>query len=436
MGHRPLLALALVAIGGSAAADGSRAAAESPWVGFSLVFGDDFKGPSEAGVLDVRTGGVLWREAFPDYVWVRAWGDLLLVTSLNGASRYACAAYDLRRGTVRFRTQGRLWEPFSQHGRTLLAFEEKDRLVAFDPATGVEAWTIQLRKGATVRLTPRGDRIVARSEGTYTAYAPEDGRTLWESTGFPSDWFSLSGGRLWIFPSGSRRPLQLGMSDGRLLETPELPANVVGFVEQRDNVDFFLERGLVRLRADDLSRVWALDLPEAVSYGWGDARNIVLDARNSSRLLFVDAVAGKLRSAVELEKIDFGGSTSNLNHPRYFIHSRHQHGRPHTLRIVDRADGRIAWEGQVDDFEDGWKGDSLLVRNDDRLRHIDLPSGRERWWAPVVGSWEETERRAGRILISTGREISALDIATGRPEWRMTFGREAKDVTLSTLPSP
>ncbi len=434
MGRRPLLALTALALGGSAAADGSGGTVESPWVGFSLVFGNDSKGPSEAGVLDARTGRVLWRESFPDYVWVRAWRNLLLVTAAKGERLYACVAYDILKGTPRFRANGRLWEPLFPHGRPLLVFEADDDLVAIDPATGLEAWTIRLRKDATARLTPQGDRIVARSGGTYTAYAPDDGRTLWESTGFPSDWFSLSGGRLWIFQNGCRRPMQLGMSDGRLRETPELPADIVGFIEQRDSVDFLLERSLVRLRASDLARVWDLDLPEAASAGWGDARTVVLDSRSSSRLLLVDAAAGRLLSMLDVERLNAGSSSSNLNHPRYYLKSIRPQGQATTLRILKRSDGRVVWQGKVDDYENGWKADSLLVRNEDRLRCLELPSGGERWWAPIQGKWTETERRGGHILIATDRGISALDVAIGRVAWRMDFGREAKDVTLSTLP--
>lgn len=415
------------------AADGSGAAPESPWVGFSLAYGPESKGPSEAGVLDARSGRVLWRREFEDYVWVRAWRELTLVTAVKREGVYACEAFETVGGAPRFRAEGRLWEVLPGP-RSLLVFAADGRLVAIEPGSGRAAWTIRLRKDASSRLARPGGPIIARSGGTYSAYAVDDGRALWETAGLPSEHFVLAGGRIWAFPGGGRRPVEIGLADGRPRETPELPTTAVRIPDQRDFVDVIADRCVTRRRGEDLSLVWSTVLPETLSYGWGNARNLVLTGQGTSNTLLLDGASGKLLAVVDQEEMTTGSTRSSLDHPRYFWKAVQPANRPARLRLFERADGRPVWDGRVDDYEEGWTGDAFLVRMGNELRLIGLPSGAERWRTPIDGDWTETERRAGRFLIATRRRLAALGAASGREDWSMDFARETRDVTLTIHP--
>jgi outer membrane protein assembly factor BamB len=401
----------------------------SPLVGYSISTGGERKGPTEAGVLDLRTGAAVWSERLDPLAWPRACGNLLLVTSWLDEERRQTRAYSLVSGSPRFKVDGAMYDIVGR-GRPL--FRDGDRFFALDASTGSELWRLPTAESGWLRFLPALDILLAHSNKTHAAYSARDGRMLWERARDGSDDLNFAGGRLWLTKRDQTHPVEIEPLSGREREATELPGPVLAVVDQGAFASFILERSVVRVSGSSLSRAWMTDLPVAVSSGWGDARSIVLDARGKSdALLLLDAATGRLLANEPLEEIQSGSSSMRMTHPRYVLKTIQKTGHSPVVRILDRTDGRLAWKDTTEDHEEGWKEGFFLVRRGDTLHALDVARGAMAWTAPIAGIWKDTERRCGRILIATSRAIVALDAQTGRECWRRDFGAEAGDVTLA-----
>lgn len=411
-------------------------AGESPLVGFVIHSAGGEKSRVETGVLDARSGAILWRAEFtgnPVDPWAREWANLHLVTLRFKDERCECHAFSFRTGERRFKTEGSFWEALAGRGRTLLAFRAKDRLIAVDPATGTEAWEVSLAENRWPTLLPPGNAFIVQDEKLYRAYSGEDGRALWERPREGSDHLVSSGRRLWLHNYQAHRAVEIDLHTGRETGSPPLPEPLTRIIEQRDFIDVIAQNEVVRLRGSDLSRVWTAELPAPASYGWGDDRTLVLDGQGKqTRLMMLDAATGRLLADEPLE--EFKSASGSLNHPRYLIKSVTPRGGTTVLRVFDRRDGRIAWKGEVEDYEEGWTASSLLIHRGGELRSVELPSAEERWTFPLDGKWKSTQRRWGRILVATTRSITALDASTGRTAWTTALDPGASNVHLTRPP--
>lgn len=428
-----LLALLLPPAGDSS----GTAAGESPLVGFAIRSSSGEKSRVETGVLDARNGAVLWRAEFAGNQvepWTREWANLQLVMLRFKDGRSECHAFSFRTGERRFKAEGWFLDALACRGRTLLAFRGKDRMIAVDPATGAEAWGVPLGENRWPTLLPTRNAFIVQDDKLYRAFSGEDGTALWERPRDGSDHLTSSGGRLWVHNYQAHRAVEVDFHTGRETGGSPLPEPLTRIIEQRDFIDVIADKEVVRIRGSDLSRVWTAEIPASASYGWGDDRTLVLESQQGMgpRLMMLDAATGRLLADESLE--EFKSATASLNHPRYLIKSVTPRGGATVLRIFDRRDGRIAWKGEVEDYEEGWAASSLLIHRGGELRSVDLPSAEERWTFPLDGKWKATQRRCGRILVATTRSFTALDASTGRRLWTTALDPDVSNVHLARPP--
>lgn len=94
-------------------------------------------------------------------------------------------------------TYDRLFEPVVAGDRMFIGFNDSDKVVALDLATGRELWTFFAE--GPVRLAPvvwRGKVYFASDDGNLYCVSADDGRELWSFRGGPSARKALGNGRL------------------------------------------------------------------------------------------------------------------------------------------------------------------------------------------------------------------------------------------------
>ena len=411
-------------------------AAESPLVGFTTVSSPGAEGRARAGVLDARTGRVLWGVSFAGGVndaCPSVHGDLLAVVINSRSEGYACHVFSFATGRPRFRTDGAAVVDLSNAGRRLLGFPGRDRMAALDPATGLEAWTAPVTRHGVLTILPGRDFFVVEGPRHLTAYSLENGRQAWEREKAPEDRLRLSGGRLWSLKPLEPRLVEVDPLTGGEKTALDLSGPLVAIVPQRDFVDLVLQREVRRLRGRDLALEWATPLPAEAASGHGDARSVVLGGGgDGDRTFLLDAGTGRLLSDHSVER--FTRRDASLAHPRYFIQASRAHDGTTILWVLDRRDGRIAWKDVVEDYEEGGSRDTLLLQREGRLLLVDLATRTERWSRPLDGPWRVSARRGELVLVGTARSIAGLESGTGREAWKIDLAPAASEVRFAPGP--
>lgn len=94
-------------------------------------------------------------------------------------------------------TYDRIFEPVVADGRMFVGFNDRDKVVALDLASGAEIWSVHV--GGPVRLPPavwNGKVYFTSDDGFLHCVSADDGRNLWSVRGGPSARKALGNGRL------------------------------------------------------------------------------------------------------------------------------------------------------------------------------------------------------------------------------------------------
>jgi outer membrane protein assembly factor BamB len=400
-------------------------AAESPIVAFATVSTPGIDGRARAGVLDARTGRVLWSADFAGGVndaRTSVHGNLLAVLLNSRKEGYACHVFELATGRLRFRTEGAACVELPSRGLRFLGFPARDRMRVLDPATGLEAWSAPVTRHSLLTLT--AGLLVAEGPRHVAAYALDDGRPAWEREKSDSDRLRVSGGRIWNLKPGEPRLVELDPSTGRDRTALDLPGPLVALAPHPEFVDLVLEREVRRVRGRDLGLEWAAPLPEPAVRALGDGRSIVVSAGpDGDRTILLDGSTGRVLSNQPVSR--FARCEQSLRHPGYVVQSVGVLERASMLHVFDRRDGRLAWWGAVEEFEDAGR-DALLVRQEGRLLLVDLTTRTERWSRPLDGAWKDTARRGDLLIVGTAASIAGLQASTGQQVWKLDAGPSAE----------
>ncbi len=407
-------------------------ASETPLVAFACVSKPGAEGSARAGVLDARNGRVLWSVPFAGGVndaRVESHGDVLSVVVNSRSEGYSCHVFTRVTGRARFRVDGARCLELPGR-RRLLAFPGRERTVAVDPVTGLEAWSAPATRHLALSAAPGRDFLLAEGPRHLSAYALEDGRPAWEREKAGTERLVASAGRLFSLRPGEPRLVEVDPLTGGEKSSTPLPGPLVAIVAQRDFVDLVLEGEALRLRAADLGREWSTPLPASAASGSGDARSIVLNgAGEGERLILLDAPTGRIVADVPAER--FFPTDVSFDHPLYLLRTvRGREGKT-ALHVHDRRDGRIAWKDEVEGVENPGAGETLLLQRNGRLVLADLGARVERWSLAPDGPWKAAARRSGLVLVATSRSISGVHVATGREAWKLPLEPDAAEVRFA-----
>ncbi len=405
--------------------------ADSPLVAFATVSRPGADGEARAGLLDARTGRVLWSASFAGGVneaRPSVHGNLLAVLVNSRREGYACHVFELSTGRLRFRTEGASCVELPARGRRLLAFPSRDRMRVLDAATGLEAWSAPVTRHAALAVIP--DFLIAEGPRHVAAFRLEDGTRAWEREKAAEDRLRVSAGRLWNLKLREPRLVELDPRTGKDRTVLDLPGPLVAIAPHRECIDLVLEKEVRRLRGRDLALDWQAVLPAAASRGWGDGRSIVVSVEpDGERTLLLDGATGRILYDQPVSR--FARREESLGHPGYFAQSVQTQDGISILRVIDRRDGRIAWKDAVEDHEGGGGRDTLLVQREGRLLLVDLATRTERWSRPLDGTWRGTARRGDFLVLASSASITGLVASTGHESWKLDLSPAAAEVRFA-----
>jgi outer membrane protein assembly factor BamB len=370
----------------------------------------------------------------------------------------------------------RVFEPVVMDGRLFLGFNDRDKLVAFDAATGAELWTYYTE--GPVRLPPaceHGRVYFASDDGHLYCVDAADGKLRWKFRGGPSSRLSIGNRRLIsIWPARGGPVLR----DGKVYFTASIWPFMGTFIyaldsETGDVIWVNDETGAQYIKQPHSAPSFAGVAPQGTLAATQDT--LIVPGGRSVPAVFNRHTGKQLYFEIGAGGKGIGGSFVAATEDSWFVHTRRKgtrefslkdgtktelavnepvivgdriysaednDGRP-IIRARDRSKQETLWELPADG-----RGDLILAgqtlyaaglpneaaKTPGKLTAIRLPSGDAEpqvlWTLPISGSIERLIAANGQLFAVT-QEGSLLAWGTTNTEnaleWTEEFAAEPVD---------
>jgi outer membrane protein assembly factor BamB len=299
---------------------------------------------------------------------------------------------------------------------------------AFDDRTGRLLWSRPGSGWGTTLALPTRTLMVLRPPPGHVAFDLATGLDAWER---PSDGMShleAIEGRLFALGSGAGTVREIDPDTGADRATLDLPGKAESLGSTRTRLIVRQDRGVVLVRPKDRSVEWTWTSDERVSGAWGHHETLVVDVGESKKVV-LDAATGRETGRLEIPR--HRGASPSLGTPGlFFFRITDRKGGPGESWILNTSTGSLLRRGSDAVSYSGTTRGLVFLRRGTELSRLDADTGESRWTAALPGTPLAAKVLPDRAIFLFDGFATARDAATGRELWRTEPGAGASKATF------